>query len=75
MSFHLVDVPIDTQIPAPGEVSLGRIQPERKASRKCLFILRKRREGVDDHAPIIGSHDAGMDGEDADVRILWLAFV
>ena len=70
MSFHLVDIPIHTQIPAPEEVSFGRIQPEQKAARKCLCILRKWREGVDDRASIIGSHDAGMDGEDTEARIL-----
>ena len=75
MSFQLVDIPIDAQKPTLDEVRLGRIQPEGKAARKRLCILRKRRESVDDHAPIFGSHDAGMDGEDTDVRILWTAFV
>ena len=74
MSLHLVHIPINTQIPAPGKFSLRRIQPEQKTARKRLCILRKRREGVDDLAPIIGGHDAGMDGEDADVRVLWIAF-
>ena len=75
MSFHLLDIPVDTQIAAPGEVRPGRIEPEQKAARECLFILRKRREGVDDRAPIVGSHDAGMDGEDTDVGIFWMTIV
>ena len=74
MSHHLIHIPINAQIPAPGKLSPRRIQPKQKPARKRLCILRKRREGVDDLAPIIGSHDARMDGEDADVRILWIAF-
>ena len=75
MSHHLIHIPINTQIPAPGELRPGRIQPERKPARKRLRILRKRREGVDDLAPVLGGHEAGMDGEDAEVGILWIGTI
>lgn len=74
VSFHLVDIPIDTQIAAFQKVGPGRIEPEREAARKCLFILGEWREGIDDRAAIVSSDDAGMDGEDTDVRILCIAF-
>lgn len=70
MSFHLVHVPIDTQIPTVEEASLGCIQPKRHTARERLLILPKRSKCVEDFATILRSNDAGVDGKDAEIRVL-----
>ena len=69
VGFHLLHVPVDAQIAALKEISLGGIQPKRNAARERLLIFGKRREYVHDDATIVGSDDAGMDGEGADVGV------
>lgn len=69
MRLHLLHIPANAQIPAPQEISPGRIEVKRDTTHKCLFVLCEGREGVDDRATVVGCNDAGMDGEDADVGV------
>lgn len=67
MGLHFIHVPVDTQVSTFEEVRLGRGQPKRNTPRERLLILREWREHVDDRAAIVSRHQAGMDGEEADV--------
>ncbi len=71
MSFHLAHIPINAQKPTLEELSRGCIQPKRDTARERLRILCKRRKGVHDCATIVSGNDAGMEGEDAEIGVLW----
>ena len=63
MLHQLLNIPVRAHEASLQEIRSCSVEPERQSPRESLRVFGERREGVDDHASVIGGDDAGVEGE------------
>ena len=70
MLHHLLNIPVRAHEASLQEVCSRGIEPERQSPGESLRVFGEGREGVNDHASVVGGDDTGVDGEGSEGWIL-----
>jgi hypothetical protein len=69
--LQLFNIPVGVQVSSLQKIGLGSRKVSREAARKSCCVLCEWLEGLDHHTTtVLGNNHAGMDGEDAEIRLL-----